>query len=74
MRAPGKSFQTLVKLMKYVEKNNMKILGEYQTGPKASIANIPFLMYITPMLRFAFFATTTTTTTATGPVDERTRT
>ena len=29
MRAPGKSFQTLVKLMKYVEKNNMKILGEY---------------------------------------------
>ncbi|MGYP001567742099 len=50
------------------------VLCTEQTGPKASIANIPFLMYITPMLRFAFFATTTTTTTATGPVDERTRT
>ena len=49
------------------------VLCTEQTGPKASIANIPFLMYITPMLRFAFFATTTTTT-ATGPVDERTRT
>ena len=29
MRAPGESFQTLVKLMKHVEKNNMRIVGEY---------------------------------------------